>query len=105
MDIPNKACLLKQFQSLSASVQAPHPCSPELGLLSFELADVDRKWVALDDPVTAQSWIAQLGCTRSELEAAVHAVGHSSRQVSSYLAQMSGDRQPHHPADAYQAVP
>lgn len=91
MDIPDKARLMEQFQSLAASMRGADPRSSELGLLSFELADVERKWVALDDPVSAQSWITQLGCTRSELEAAVHAVGHSSRQVTSYLAQVSGE--------------
>ena len=105
MDIPNRASLVKQFQSLAASTPPARLPSPELGLLSFERADVARQWVALDDPLAAQSWITQLGCTRPELEAAVHAVGHSSRQVRSYLAKVVGDRNRLNPASAHQPIP
>ena len=45
----------------------------------------DRKRIDINDPSEVKNWCRDLGCTKSELKAAVKAVGTSASKVRQWL--------------------
>lgn len=46
---------------------------------------LDRDRISLNGEYEAKDWAQKFGVTKDELVAAVHAVGHSARDVEKYL--------------------